>query len=189
MAEKFPQVVIDSEAALWDWLEANHHAEGSYLLVSWKKADKTRYVSRDQILDALIAYGWIDGRRFALDSTRTMQLICKRQQQKWTQSYRSRFEKLLADGRMKQAGLDRVSFAKANGSWLADQDVDNFELPADLHSALAGKNGLDWWEASAPSYRRNILRWLKSAKKEETRQKRCVAISDACAAGQKIPNF
>jgi len=189
MTDRFQKVFVDSETALWNWLEANHQSAASYLLVTWKKTDPTRYLSRDQILDGLLAYGWVDGRRYTLDDTKTMQLICKRQQQKWTESYRKRIEKLQANGRMKQAGLEMISIAQANGTWLADQDVDNLEIPSDLYTALHQKKGLDWWEASAPSYRRNILRWLKSAKKAETRQKRCDIISDSSLAGQKIPNF
>ena len=189
MKDGFQKVFIESEIALWDWLKANHRSTASYLLVTWKKTDTTRYLSRDQILDALLAYGWVDGRRYTLDDKRTMQLICKRQQHKWTENYRNRIVKLQADGRMKQAGLEMISTAQANGTWLADQDVDNLDIPSDLYTALQQKKGLAWWEASAPSYRRNILRWLKSAKKVETRQKRCELITEASVAGCKIQNF
>lgn len=189
MTEAWRQIEIDSESALWDWLEAHHESVESYLLVTWKKADKTRYVSRDQVLDALLAYGWIDGRRYVLDEARTMQLICQRQQQKWTKSYRARVAKLTAAGRMKPAGQAVVTAAQQTGHWLADEDVDNLDLPADLKAALAAQNGLDWWHAAAPSYQRNILRWLKTAKRQETRIKRCAIIANACAKGQKIPNY
>jgi hypothetical protein len=40
--------------------------------------DKTnKYTTRGQVLDALIAYGWIDGRSLKLDDDRTMQLLSK----------------------------------------------------------------------------------------------------------------
>ena len=65
-------------------------------------------MSREEVLDALLAYGWIDGRRYALDENQTMQLVCKRKQQKWTQSYRQRIEQLTANGLMKPSGLKSV---------------------------------------------------------------------------------
>ena len=74
------KIFISSENELWEWLDMNHASEQSFLLVTWKKTNTDKYVSRDVVLDALLAYGWIDGRRYALDKDRTMQLICKRKQ-------------------------------------------------------------------------------------------------------------
>ena len=183
------RIQIDSAEALWDWLAAHHQSDVSFLLVTWKKSDKEKYVSRDQILDALLAYGWIDGRRYAVDEAKTMQLICRRKQQKWTKSYRDRVARLNAEGVMKPSGLAAVRKAKTNGTWLADTDVDEMVCPPDISDALKQQNGDVWWQQAAPSYKRNILRWLSSAKKEETRQKRCSQIAKACGAGQKIRNM
>lgn len=189
MVEHLEKIHVQNEAELWEWLDKNHQSVSSYLLVTWKKADPNRYVSREQVLDALLAYGWIDGRRYVLDDKRTMQLICRRQQQKWTKTYRERIDRLIASGRLRPSGLAAVNAAKANDSWLSGQDVDNLHTPDDLIAALTDYQGADWWDEAAPSYKRNVLRWLSSAKKEQTRQKRCHAIAKACGAGQKIKNL
>ena len=189
MADDLKRIEVESCEALWEWLSAHYRSDESVLLVTWKKSDKRRYVSREQIVDALLAHGWIDGRRYALDEAKTMQLICKRKQQKWTQSYRDRIARLQANGLMKPGGVAAVETAKANGDWLVDQDVDQLVCPDDLADAVQMQNGLDWWHRAAPSYKRNILRWLKSAKTEQTRQKRCAEIARACGAGQKIKNM
>ena len=106
------KIFISSENELWEWLDVNHVSEQSFLLVTWKKTNTEKYVSRDVVLDALLAYGWIDGRRFALDNDRTMQLICKRKQQYWTGTYRKRVEKLIAEGKLKEAGFEDMKLAK-----------------------------------------------------------------------------
>ncbi len=106
------KIFISSENELWEWLDVNHVSEQSFLLVTWKKTNTEKYVSRDVVLDALLAYGWIDGRRFALDNDRTMQLICKRKQQDWTDTYRKRVEKLIAEGKLKEAGFEDMKLAK-----------------------------------------------------------------------------
>ena len=186
MVDDFERVQIDSKKALWEWLSLNHNSDKSYLLVTWKKTNKDRYVSREEVLDALLAYGWIDGRRYVLDENQTMQLVCKRKQQKWTQSYRQRIEQLTADGLMKASGLKSVDAAKSNGDWFANVDVDELVCPNDLYHSLQTKDAVSWWDKAAPSYKRNVLRWLASAKKEETRQKRIAQIADACGAGLKI---
>ena len=183
------KVEVSSENELWDWLDVNHASDQSFLLVTWKKTNTEKHINRDSVLDALLAYGWIDGRRYALDKDRTMQLICKRKQQDWTQTYRKRAEKLLADGKLKEAGLAAMRLAQSNGTWLANQNVDNLEAPNALLDALNLEQGLVWWQSSAPSYQRNVLRWLNLAKTEKTRLKRINAIANACRHGQKIKNL
>ncbi len=91
---KFERVEIKSEDDLWQWLQQYHGNSESVWLVTWKAAHPDRYVSRDTVLDALIAHGWIDGRRLKLDDTRTMQLISPRKQQVWAQTYKDRAERL-----------------------------------------------------------------------------------------------
>ena len=65
--DKFERVEITSADDLLLWLEKYHKSLNSVWLVTWKAAHPERYVSRDTVLDALIAYGWIDGRRRKLD--------------------------------------------------------------------------------------------------------------------------
>ena len=189
MTDGLARIEIDSRQALWDWLSHNHSSDESYLLVTWKKANKAKYLSRDEVLDALLAYGWIDGRRYALDDAQTMQLICKRKQQAWTSSYRERIAKLEDAGLLKPSGRAAVETAKSTGNWLANQDIDALVSPADLLHALEEEAGLDWWQEAAPSYKRNCLRWLKAAKTTQTRQKRIMAIAKACGGGQKLKNM
>lgn len=188
-SKNLTKIVISSKNELWEWLDENHSSEQSFLLVTWKKTNTAKYISRDAVLDALLAYGWIDGRRYALDKDRTMQLICKRKQQNWTQTYRNRVEKLLLDGKLKEAGLATMRLAQQNGTWLANQNVDNLETPDTLLDALDVEQGLAWWQSAALSYKRNVLRWLNLAKTDETRQKRINAIAKACRDGQKIKNL
>lgn len=51
------------------------------------------------------------------------------------------------------------------------------------------KKGLAWWQSAAPSYQRNVLRWLNLAKTDKTRLKRINEIANACRNGQKIKNL
>lgn len=75
MLPELEQIEIKDEQALWDWLELHHAQQVSILLVTYKSATPEFYVSRAAVLDALLAYGWIDGRRYVVDAARTAQLI------------------------------------------------------------------------------------------------------------------
>lgn len=176
---------ITSTDHLWSWLAAHHAQPDSIRLITWKAAHPEKYVSRDEVLDALIAHGWIDGRRFVVDANRTAQLIAPRQQQAWAQSYKDRADRLTQEGRMHPAGLAAVAAGQASGLWDFFADVDALIVPDDLASTL----DLSQWEALAPSYRRNVLRWIKLAKTAPTRAKRIAAATRATAKGEKLPQM
>lgn len=181
------RVEITDARHLWKWLEKNADQADSLWLVTFKKAEGSRYVSREDVLDALVAYGWIDGRRMALDAARTMQLIGPRRQKAWAESYCARAEKLIGLGYMQPRGMAAVREAKENGLWRATPKVDRLEVPDDLAQALAivgGAQGL--WDASAPSYRRNVLRWIANARRSDTRARRIAAVVDATARNERV---
>ena len=186
---KFERVEIKSEDDLWQWLQQYHGNSESVWLVTWKAAHPDRYVSRDTVLDALIAHGWIDGRRLKLDDTRTMQLISPRKQQVWAQTYKDRAERLRAEGKMHPAGDAAIEDARRSGRWTESELIDALVEPDDLTSALEANGGLLWWQAAAPSYRRNVLRWISGAKKSETRVKRIDKTSSLAAQQKKVPQF
>ncbi len=186
-----PEIEITSAAALWDWLDTYHAASGSVWLVTRKKTAGDGYVSRDEVLDALIAFGWTDGRRKThADPARTMQLVSPRKQQVWAQTYRLRAARLIEEGRMRPAGQAAIDAAIASGRWTAWQDVDALDVPPVLQTALDARPGAaDWFAAAAPSYRRNVLRFLRSARRAETQARRAARIADHAARGEKLPQY
>lgn len=188
--EKFERLEIASAAALEAWLSARHDQPDSVWLVTYKKSSPEKYVSREAVLDALIAWGWIDGVRKKLDDERTMQLISPRKQQVWARTYQERAARLEAEGRMRAPGAAAIAAAKRSGLWNASSAVDSLEIPGDVATALAGAPAAQSaFEATAPSYRRNVLRWIASAKRPDTRARRIAKLVDACAAGERIKSF
>lgn len=187
--ERFERVEVTTEAALWAWLEENHVKTSGFWLVTWKRHHASRYVSRDSVLDALIAYGWIDGRRMKLDEDRTMQLMAPRRQQAWAKTYKDRADRLIAEGRMQPAGADAIAQAKSSGKWNAMAHVDALQEPRQLAEQLKAHGAQEWWNTAAPSYRRNVLRWIASGKQESTQQRRIDTIVDHAARGQKVPQY
>lgn len=184
---QYPEVEIKSAQALWDWLDLHHTKARGAILVTWKAAHPAFYVSREEVLDALIAYGWIDGRRYVLDADRSAQLITPRKVQHWAQSYKTRAAALLAAGRMRPAGLAAIAAGKEAGLWDYMADVDRLEVPDDLDAALGATRRQ--WDGLAASYRRNVLRWIKLAKTAPTRAKRIAQTVEATAQGRKLPQM
>lgn len=142
------------------------------------------------MLDELIAFGWIDGIRRKLDETRTMQLISPRRQGAWAKSYKDRAARLVAEGRMHPAGQAAIDEARREGRWNETAAVDALQIPADLEQALDRSPAAGaYFRNAAPSYRRNVLRWLHAARRPETRAARIQRIVEVSASGQRIPQM
>jgi uncharacterized protein YdeI (YjbR/CyaY-like superfamily) len=149
-----------------------------------------RYISTSEVLDALLCYGWIDGIRRKLNGDRTMQLVSPRRQQIWAQSYKDRAAQLIADGSMAPAGFAAIAASQRDWMWDAMADVDALVVPPDLDAALQALPAAgDHFAAAAPSYRRNVLRLIKSARTAPTRGKRTRMVAEYSARGAKIPQM
>jgi uncharacterized protein YdeI (YjbR/CyaY-like superfamily) len=184
-----PRVPVASAAALRDWLEADHAQPGAVWLVTAKTGHEG-HVPREAVLDELLCFGWIDGRRMRLDAVRTMQLISPRRHDRWTATYRARFARLEAEGRMRPPGRAAADRARAAGLWEALPDVDALAVPDDLAAALAARPSAgERFAASAPSYRRNVLRWIALARRPETRARRVGQTACAAAQGERVPQM
>jgi len=171
--DRFERVPVSSRAELHQWLLDHHGQAEAVWLQTWKKSVPDRYVSHEDVLDELVAFGWIDGTMRRIDDQRVAQLVSPRRTQPWARSYKIRAERLIASELMHPAGLASVEAAKTPGMWEAMNDVDDLVVPDDLAAALAvPPPASDTFAAFPPSTRRNILRWIASARTAPTRSRR-----------------
>lgn len=185
--ERFAQVEIRSLAELRAWLAAHHAQDESVWIVRWQQRPGAPYVSRRDVLDELLCWGWVDGLARKLDDTRTMQLVSPRRTQAWTAFYRARVADMEAAGRMAEPGHAAVRRAQMAGTWDAAPDVDALIVPDDVRSALdADGEAAVWFDASAPSYRRNALRWIAKAVRPDTRARRVAEVVAHAKRGEKV---
>ncbi len=75
---------------------------------------------------------------------------------------------------MTEAGLAKIKVARDNGEWhKATEREDPKNIPADLKKALSvNKMAAKNFDNFAPSYQKQYIWWITSAKKEETRARR-----------------
>jgi uncharacterized protein YdeI (YjbR/CyaY-like superfamily) len=188
--ERFEQVQVTSLDELRQWLSANHTREEGVWLVRFKKNVPAKFVDRLDVLDELLCYGWVDGIARKLDDQRTMQLIFPRRQQAWAQSYKERVARLEAEGRIEEPGRAVIERSKQSGLWNAYASVDALLVPDDLQSALRDSpEAEEFFDQAAPSYRRNVLRWIAQAKKPETRGKRIATAVQLSSRAEKVPQM
>jgi uncharacterized protein YdeI (YjbR/CyaY-like superfamily) len=157
------------------WLRENHAAEKEAWLIIAKKHSSKPGISYEEALDEALCFGWIDGLvRSVDDATFTLRFSPRKSRSIWSEGNKRRVERLIAQGRMAEAGLAKIREAKENGEWdKAAEREDTSVLPSDLEDALQ-RDGRIWlqWESLAPSLKKQYIYWVTSAKAQETRQRR-----------------
>ena len=180
------KVEVKSHEELREWFEKNHAQKDSIWLVTYKKSAGEKYLANTHIVDECVCFGWMDGRKMKLDDKRTMQLLSPKKTQHWAKSYKDRYARLKKEGRMHEAGEALVREAKKSGAWDFMNDVDNLIMPDDLRDALKDKpQALSNYEAFPDFAKRDILRWIKIAKREETRAKRIAETAVKAARNER----
>jgi uncharacterized protein YdeI (YjbR/CyaY-like superfamily) len=134
-----PVLAFADQAALEEWLEAEHAtALGLYARLA-KKGSGVPSVTYAELVESALCFGWIDGRSQRLDETSYLQRITPRRPRSvWSQKNVAAVEALTAAGRMRPAGLAQVEAARADGRWeRAYAGPATITVPDDLAAALA----------------------------------------------------
>jgi uncharacterized protein YdeI (YjbR/CyaY-like superfamily) len=177
-----------TDRAAWRaWLAANHECSRGVWVASWRKASGRQPVAYEDLVEEAICFGWIDSTVNVLDDERALQLMTpRRPKSAWTRLNRKRVADLEAQGRMTDAGRRVVETAKANGYWTIYDSVDDLVEPDDLADALdAVPAARTAWNAFPPSARKQMLWWVVSAGKRETRATRVAKIVAEATDGRR----
>ncbi|MBU2975664.1 YdeI/OmpD-associated family protein [Zobellia sp. B3R18] len=173
------------------WLEKNHQQKNSVWLVIHKKNTANTNLSSSQAVDHALCFGWIDSTKRTIDAERYKQYFCKRKAvSNWSKINKEKVTSLTKKGLMAQAGHKSVAIAKANGSWTILDTVEALEIPADLAEQLKKRKGAtEFFVALSKSGKKQLLYWVISAKRKETRQKRIQEIAENAGKNQKPKQF
>jgi uncharacterized protein YdeI (YjbR/CyaY-like superfamily) len=170
-----PIVELADQQAWSEWLEEHgESASGVWLKIAKKGAPRTT-VDHPQALEAAICHGWIDARRNRLDDHFFLQRFTPRgTRSKWSQVNRDTAERLIAQGRMRPAGLRAVQAAQADGRWEdAYPAQSQAAVPDDLQAALdAHPDAKAFFATLTGSRRYAFLYRLHHVKRPDRRQQR-----------------
>ena len=177
--DRLERVLVHDRQELRAWLSENHTTSPGIWLITFRKVTgKPRPVIGD-VVEELLCFGWIDSKLVQIDEAQTM-LLCTPRSPKshWSRINKERVNRLTEQGLMQPRGLEAVTIAKANGNWDFLDAIDSLEEPADLAKALdSSAEARSHWDAFPASYRKNILYWILTAKRPETRAARIEAAS------------
>jgi uncharacterized protein YdeI (YjbR/CyaY-like superfamily) len=158
------------------WLEKNHDKEHRLWLIIYRKSSGIPSVYYSEAVDQALCFGWIDSKPNKRDDQSYYQFFSRRNpKSNWSKVNKLKVAQLLASGQMTPAGQALIDIAKQNGCWTALDEIEEAILPEDFQLALyKNKTACKNFEAFSYTSRKNIITWISSAKRAETRQKRIV---------------
>jgi uncharacterized protein YdeI (YjbR/CyaY-like superfamily) len=178
-------------AAFRKWLEKHHHSEEELLVGFYKKGSGKRSITWPESVDQALCFGWIDGVRKRIDDdSYTIRFTPRRRGSHWSAVNIRRAQELIAEGLMMPAGLNafeqRTEYESAPYSY---EQPPKTLPPQYAKQFRAKRKAWEYFNAQPPGYRRVVLHWVLSAKKEETRTRRLATLIDDSAHGRRIAGY
>jgi uncharacterized protein YdeI (YjbR/CyaY-like superfamily) len=173
--------VIDSfktiepkDRAHWrKWLQRNHDRSPGVWLIYLKKSSGRQNLTVNDAVEEALCFGWIDSVVNAIDEISYKQVFTPRKKgSTWSKVNKERVTRLVAQGLMTPAGLVKIENAKKDGSWDKLTNVEDLVVPDDLAKILKDKRLEEKFQTLPISTRKQLLWYLASAKRLETRNER-----------------
>jgi uncharacterized protein YdeI (YjbR/CyaY-like superfamily) len=174
-----------------DWLELNQNKKDAVWLIFYKKKSPNYNLSWSESVDEALCFGWIDSTKKAIDNEKYRQYFCKRKpKSNWSKINKDKVKTLIDQGLMKEAGYKSIEIAKENGSWTILDKVEALIIPEDLKSVFEKyKGSMEYFNSLSKSVKKQLLYWIVSAKRIETRQKRIQQIVENAGQNKKPKQF
>src|ERR1700752_528723 len=109
---KLTKSFTPSDLADWrKWLEKNHKREKEVWVVYFKSASGKSNIDYESSVEEALCFGWIDSIIQKLDENKyARKFNPRRMGSRWSETNKRRVVKVIRDGRMTKAGLDKVTF-------------------------------------------------------------------------------
>lgn len=172
-----------------NWLEKNQAKETEVWLVFLKQHTGRPNVSYNDAVEEALCFGWIDGVKRSIDEDRYMHRFTpRRPDSKWSKLNKERAERMLQAGHMAPAGEKSIKLAKKNGKWTEPVSANiNFTMPPELKARLKNsKKAATFFASLAPSYKRQYIAWIATAKRPETKERRLDEAIGLLNRGEKL---
>lgn len=173
------------------WLREHHGAAAELWVGFRKKKTGLPSITWPESVDEALCFGWIDGLRKSIDeSSYRIRFTPRKPTSIWSSINIRRAQQLIEEGRMRPAGLKAFEARTENRSGIYAYEQRTAEIPAPYAGALRRNAAARrFFDAQPPSYRKQAMWWVVSARREETRMKRLAALVAHSAKGERLPQY
>ena len=162
------------------WLENNHDKSDGIWMLYLKKHTKKPNIEYSDALDEALCFGWIDSVVKRIDDEQYVRKFTPRKNIKnWSEVNKVKVMRLIQQERMTLFGFQKIDSYVKTGKikWddnKAETDYgDNKNTPKFIIDFLKENSStLQNFQKLAPSYRKQYIRWILDAKRDETKTKR-----------------
>jgi len=173
------------------WMRRHHDEETEIWLVFFRKQSGRVGIDYEASVEEALCFGWIDSIVRRLDDQRYVRKFTPRtDRKKWSETNRRRVAKLIGEQRMTQAGLAKVGYPhpeREPAPASEPQKTTQVAIPEFIAVALrANKEARQNFNRLAPSYRRDCVGWIASAKRKATRERRLSEVIDLLERNEEL---
>jgi len=173
------------------WLEENHDRAAEVWVGYYKKGVPKAAMSYVEAVEEALCFGWIDGITYRVDAdTTATRFTPRRRTSSWSAVNIARVAELRAAGRMHPSGIRAFEGRDRRRDQSHSDPRHGEELPAEwMERFRADPPAWAFWSAQAPSFRRQATRWIMSAVRPGTRERRFGQLLEASRAGTRPRPF
>jgi len=183
MAKRLINLDVRTREQWRRWLAKHHASSAGIWLVRHKQHTDVNSMPYEDLVCEALCVGWVDSLIKRLDNNRyAIKVTPRKPTSKWSAINRRRWKELKAAGVLALAGL---AAAPTANRYAPHPPIP--ELPAYVAKAI--KTNVKAWQffqQLAPTYRRDFVAWIHTAKRPETREKRIRESIGLLAAGKKL---
>jgi uncharacterized protein YdeI (YjbR/CyaY-like superfamily) len=182
-------IFFETPAQLRDWLDKHHQTADELIVGAWKKATGKPSLTWPEIVEEALCVGWIDSvRRGVPGDGWTIRLTPRRKRSIWSAVNVVKVAELRAAGRMRPAGEAAFEARRADRTAIYSfEQAREPALTADEEARFRSNEAAwEWFSARPPSFRKQAIHWVLSARKPETHERRLAALIEDSAAGRPI---
>ena len=157
------------------WLRKNHSLVKEVWLIYYKKHTGKPRIPYDDAVEEALCFGWIDSTIKRIDDEKYCQKFTPRNDKSnWSEHNKKRVAKMIKQGKMTKAGMEKIIAAKKNGNWNKKIIAEvKYQMPSELSQLLTvNKKAKEFFNQLAPSHKKQYIGWVASAKRIETKERR-----------------
>ena len=175
-------------AELRAWFRKNHATAEELWVGFYKVGSGKPSITWPESVDEALCVGWIDGIRKSVDDeSYKIRFTPRKKVSTWSAVNIRRVKVLTDEKRMQPAGLQAFAARRENKSGTYSYEQRRAELDEPyLGHMTRNKSAWEFFQAQPPSYRKVVIWWVVSAKREETRLARLKKLVEECARGRRL---
>lgn len=184
-----PALFFRDAAEFRAWLVANHDSATELWMGLHNKHVDPRGLTWAAAVEQALCFGWIDSVSQRVDAdSRRQRWTPRKPGSNWSAVNIGLVDTLITENRMTPAGLAAFERRRPERQGVYSYEQEHTDaLPAEFDARLReNPTAALWFDAAPAGYRRAVVHWVLTAKRESTRQSRLAELIDDSAHGRLV---